>query len=204
MISFVPATRCSGSDPSPVDEPELAVLRALARRLCPFCLRPLALLVAALLLATEADATGLVNRIAGAWQAVAKDSFVRALEVDGDDSGFRLRVVLTDGREWVSRLKPGPKPGLFSAAQPTGGFLEWFASRQRGGPLEGEPVTWARTTADGLVVYRLEILPSGRFELLRISLEPTEARLQVRTLEHGHATSWPRHADWLTRIGGRR
>lgn len=180
------------------------MLRALAVNLCPFGLRSLVLLVAALLLATEAAATGVVNRIVGTWQANAEDSFLRELEIDGDDSGFRLRVALTDGRAWVSHLEPGPKPGLLSAAQPTGGFLEWFAVRARGGPLEGEPVTWARTTVDGLVVYRLEILPSGRFHLVRISLTPTEARLQVHTLEHGHATSWPRHTDWLTRIGGRR
>lgn len=162
----------------------------------------IALLV--LLFATVPRAAGIFDRLAGVWQAAGEDSFVRVIELGGDDRGFRLRVALAGGREWQGRFEPGPKPGLFGVSEEGGGILDWFSRRRSGQPLEGAPVDWARAAADGLVVYRLDILASGRFELLRIALTPADGTLLVRTVEHRHPTRLLRHEDRLARVGSAR
>jgi hypothetical protein len=205
-ISFVPAPDARGSDPSSSDKPESAVPSSPACRPSLSRLRHPAPLIALLVLlfTTAPGAAGVFDRLAGVWQAAGEDSFVRLIELGGDDRSFRLRVALVDGREWQGRFEPGPRPGLFSVSEEGGGILDWFSRRRSGQPLEGAPVDWARATADGLVVYRLDILASGRFDLLGIALTPADGTLLVRTVEHRHPTLLLRHEDRLARSGGAR
>lgn len=162
------------------------------------------ILVLVCLATAEARAAGVFDRLSGVWQAAAEDSFVERLRLTGDDRSFRVHVALADGREWEVGFAPGPKPAVFVAAEQGGGIFDWFTSRARGSPLEGEPVDWARSTRDALVLYRLRIGSSGRFALLRLALRPGEngREIAVGVTEHLHAEPLLRREERLVPAEG--
>lgn len=152
-----------------------------------------AVVVLAVVLPGAAEAAGIIDRLIGAWQGTTEDSVVRRLEIRGGDGGFIINGKLADDRSWSAEFVPGPQPAVLVAAERQGGIFDWFARHTTGDPLEGEPLSWARLEEDGVVIYRLQTPPSGRFELLRLELHPAEGEVYVRMVDHRHATALSVH-----------
>jgi len=139
-------------------------------------------LVAACLLWPQALVAGLPEGVAGNWRGVVEietgEAAVRAiLRTRGD--GFEIDISLPEAPPLRAQLVPSEEPRVFQVAAARRGLFGFFDGGDRSNPFDGEPLIWARSSALGIVAYRLTIGADGGMTLLRIAFEPDGERLEM-------------------------
>jgi hypothetical protein len=121
--------------------------------------------------------------LGGSWRG--------SVEIDGAEvpveatlrrqaDGFELDLELPGALPLRARLVPTDRPQVFEVAAGGGGLFGFFDGGDQSSPFDGTPLIWARTSAVGLVAYRLMIGSNGGLNLVRIALEPVDGQLQLR------------------------
>ena len=83
-----------------------------------------------------------------------------------------------------ARFVATDRKGVFEFAPENGSFLDrMFSSPEKGNPLEGEALLWARIDADILAVYSLTIDDKGGFSLDHYSWTRTDEGLDLHFQE---------------------
>lgn len=125
----------------------------------------------------------LAEGLAGRWAGVvASDGAERPvrLTLAVERGGFALDITLPDAPPLRARMVPTEEPRVYQVAAASRGLFGFFDGGGGTDPLDGEPLIWARTTATGVIAYRLAIAPDGGMGLLRIAIEPAEDGLHLR------------------------
>ena len=141
-----------------------------------------ACLVVACLLWPQGLVAGLPEGLAGGWLGV--------VEVEGGEAtvrvtlrqrgqGFEIDIHLPEGPPLRAELVPSDQPQVFQVAAERRGLFGFFDGSDRSNPFDGEPLIWARSSAVGIVAYRLTIGSDGELTLLRIALEQFDQRLEM-------------------------
>lgn len=146
------------------------------------------LIAAALLLCLSGNVWAAIpEALAGRWSgAVARvgaengGEAMAELGLEASGAGFALTFDLPEWRLGRAALTPTERPEVFEVAGSDGGLFGMFAGDKRANPLDGEPLTWARRTASGLVVYRLRIEADGGATLRRLALEAVDGGLKLQ------------------------
>ena len=177
-------------------------------------MHPRLLIVALLTLAvggvTSVVAADGAAAVAGRWSGPTRGGERRAspslgksltLVVAPDGDGFHVTV--TSGQAFLDAgLVPDGHPGVYEApTRGSGSIFSLFTSSRVADPLTGAPLIWARTTPDGIVVYRLD-LDSGAFHLDRLAAARKGDQLEVTISERRHEQPVARAHAMLTRQGG--
>jgi hypothetical protein len=157
-----------------------------------------ALLLACLLAPASAMADAL-DALRGSWAATPDGP--AAMEWSGAGDAFSVSFTPVGGQAISLEFAPSPRPG-FLAGRVKGG---WSMGAMFGGdgpvdPLVEGTLYWARTTADAVYLYSLEIDDDGGFQLDRYRCAPQGDALTVsldRRTEAGGESSEQR----LVRIG---
>jgi len=120
---------------------------------------------------------GLAGRWSGTAEAAGR-TLTMLVTLRPDGNGFEVDLALADIAGWQSQMAPTDRPGVYQSAADRSLF-GFFDGRSQGNPFDGAPLIWSRTTAQGLVVYRLVISNDGVAELLRIAMAPTAQGLEI-------------------------
>ncbi len=142
------------------------------------------LLIVALLTLAIGDVTSAVAAdgaavVAGRWSGPLEtesggvSSLGKSLTLVVAPDGDGFHVTVTSGQAFFDAgLVPDGHPGVYEApTRGSGSIFSLFTSSRVADPLTGAPLIWARTTPDGIVVYRLD-LDSGAFHLDRTRRRP--------------------------------
>ena len=163
-----------------------------------------ACLVAACLLWPQALVAGLPEEVAGDWRGIVEvetgEATVRAiLRAHGD--GFEIDISLPEAPPLRAQLVPSEERRVFEVAAARRGLFGFFNGGDRSNPFDGEPLIWARSSALGIVAYRLTIGADGGMTLLRIAFEPDGERLEMAVERRIDAEPRTRFAVLLERSG---
>lgn len=148
-------------------------------------MRAIAIVLFLLLLAGNARAE-LAEALAGHWRgsllvtgADAGTELPVNARLGATREGFEIAINAPGAKPLDAMMVPGPAPDVFEE-KTGGGLFGFLADGDDESVLDGRPLLWARRTAESLVVYRLQIVAGGGFELLHIILTPAGAdRLEV-------------------------
>lgn len=121
---------------------------------------------------------GLAGRWAGTLVEAGREVAV-AVSLAGTRGGFEVTITATGAAPLRASLVRSSKPGVFEVAA-AGGLFRFFDGSGGRSPLDGEPLVWARQTAQGLVTHRLQIAADGGSILERYALAPTPDGLELQ------------------------
>jgi hypothetical protein len=173
------------------------------------------LLIAALLTlvvggATPGVAADGAAAVSGRWSgpvAAANGAAVSGLGtsltlvVAPEDDGFH--VTITSGQPFLDAdFSPDGHPGVYEVStRGPGSIFSLFTKSRAADPLTGAPLVWARTTPQGLVLYRLD-LDSGAFHLDRVAMVRKGDGIEVTISVRRHEQPVARASATLARQGG--
>ena len=147
-------------------------------------MRAILILFFVLLLAGNARGE-LPDSLAGDWRgsllvtgADAGTGLPVNARLDATRDGFEIAINAPGAKPLDARMVPGPAPDVFEVEE-GGGLFGFLGDGDDRSVLDGRPLLWARRAAESLVVYRLQIVADGGFELLHIVLTPAADRLEV-------------------------
>lgn len=140
-----------------------------------------------------------IDPFAGSWAGhmiEAADDSVQAdtisIEIIEQDDGFELswQDLAQDKQGGINadalqaRFVRTNREGVFEVAPKAGSFLDrMFASPEKGNPLDGETLLWARLDAESLAVYSLTIDKDGGFNLDHYTWTRTDDGLDLKFRE---------------------
>lgn len=172
------------------------------------------LLIVALLTLAVSGATSVVAAdgaaaVAGRWSGPLEaesgepSSLGKSLTLVVAPDGNGFHVTVTSEQAFLDAgLVPDGHPGVYEApTRGSGSIFSLFSPSRVVDPLTGAPLIWARTTPDGIVVYRLD-LDSGAFRLDRLAAVRKGDQVEVTISERRHEQPVARARATLTRQGG--
>jgi hypothetical protein len=125
----------------------------------------------------QASAESAISGMMGRWQgeidrttggAAAKGQATLALTERND--GFSIRWALPGRPAFEVPFEPDEqRQGVFQPSRD--GLLSFLRQKRDGDPLDGEPLLWARTASQTLVVYSLGIEHDGGYVLDRLAFQ---------------------------------
>ncbi len=140
-----------------------------------------------------------IQAFAGRWAGQTAETSsgeisadIITIEIRESNGGFELSWNdLTQNSQGMPKASPHQarfvrtsREGVFELAPKAGSFLDrMFASPEKGNPLEGETLLWARMDTDILAVYSLTIDDKGGFNLDHYTWTRTEQGLDLRFQE---------------------
>jgi hypothetical protein len=166
--------------------------------------------VGVMLLATGAAAEAL-SSFEGSWRATEATPSIGELpppardllfELRPETDGFRLRWRVPEGGIEETSFRPASRPGVFAPPTESPGLLGRFFPPDRGDPLRGQRLVWARLGDDGLVLYALAVDGSGDFALDRRALRPSNGGLLVE-MQRRDASGEILHLETVLERSGR-
>ena len=157
------------------------------------------LILWSVIMVNPAAAASSITPFAGSWTGQAidtADGSVQAeaisIEISEQRDGFELywRDLAKDeqghvkARALQARFVKTNREGVFEVAPKEGSFLDrMFASPEKGNPLDGETLLWARLDAENLAVYSLTIDRDGGFKLDHYTWTRTDEGLDLKFRE---------------------